>query len=628
MNYFESIRGGAAFVRPDTSPIITAQDRNVIGPAEALTLPAYSRLERNLINYGNTLSANHREALMCILGRFTMLAAGTSSGRFAYDLPCGGGKTQAVVAWCAELYHRKQPYSVMVCQTQVDHLCELKDQLIANGVPADAIGLVHTKGRDAKWPATGDNEEKQILLVTHQKVRHGADIREVNRYYGKPRDLVIWDESLIASDHMSVGQMQVDQALGWLSKRVEYGMASEALQTAVSYLDKAWGQIAAEFDRQRKTGSKAETLHLPELTQAELTRMVEALPTAEPVSAAKTLLTISQFPLRAVTSNQGSGGLIHYQIVVPPELKNVAVLDASWPIRTLQQLDKSLSGDPRFKGSIKSYGDLSINHMIHSSGRAAMTEEFTLPRGNRKVSKEIIHVVKDIPQEEGVLFFTFKKRGSLDIREKLVSDLKAAGVDVDAKLPNGKDRFAFLTWGQETSTSDYQYCTNVIFCGVLHRSDVDLAGAIAGQKDDLTTDLQMGEITNVQRSEIVHSLYQAINRAACRNTKDGLALLTNVWVIHHDAKIRKPLETLMPDLKWKTWEGNYLVGKTRKIETAGRQVADYLDGLDPFTEKVSFRRINDDLNLDVHKSVYHSVREVALTFAPEWKAKGRSMVRV
>ena len=54
--------------------------------------------------FGNVLSEAHREALICIVGRFTMLAAGTTKGRWAYPLVCGGGKTQAVVAWCAELW--------------------------------------------------------------------------------------------------------------------------------------------------------------------------------------------------------------------------------------------------------------------------------------------------------------------------------------------------------------------------------------------------------------------------------------------------------------------------------------------------------------------------------------------
>jgi hypothetical protein len=54
----------------------------------------------------------------------------------------------------------------------------------------------------------------------------------------------------------------------------------------------------------------------------------------------------------------------------------------------------------------------------------------------------------------------------------------------------------------------------VIFAGVLHRADVDLGGAIAGQKDDLTANISQAEIAKVKRSEIAHSLLQAINRGA------------------------------------------------------------------------------------------------------------------
>src|SRR3546814_899642 len=47
-----------------------------------LTDLAFDKLTKKLTGYGNSLSDKHREALYCILGRFTHLATGYKSGRW------------------------------------------------------------------------------------------------------------------------------------------------------------------------------------------------------------------------------------------------------------------------------------------------------------------------------------------------------------------------------------------------------------------------------------------------------------------------------------------------------------------------------------------------------------------
>ncbi len=51
--------------------------------ARDLTVPTFGRLVSNMEGFGNVLSDAHREALMCIVGRFTMLASGRTKGRYA-----------------------------------------------------------------------------------------------------------------------------------------------------------------------------------------------------------------------------------------------------------------------------------------------------------------------------------------------------------------------------------------------------------------------------------------------------------------------------------------------------------------------------------------------------------------
>ena len=57
----------------------------------------------------------------------------------------------------------------------------------------------------------------------------------------------------------------------------------------------------------------------------------------------KQLLEMSQERLRVVyTTHKNGEGLVTYDITVPPELENIAVLDASFPIRLLEQRDTSI----------------------------------------------------------------------------------------------------------------------------------------------------------------------------------------------------------------------------------------------------------------------------------------------
>lgn len=322
--------------------------------------------------------------------------------------------------------------------------------------------------------------------------------------------------------------------------------------------------------------------------------------------------------------------MITYDVVVPRELGDVAVLDASWPIRDLQRLDKSIQEDPAFHGDIKSYETVTINHLDGPSGRRSMTVAFSGSRGTRKVSKEIAQVVKSIPEDEGVLIFTFKpaKGAKLDMAEKLKGDLQAEGIDVEAKLTSGKPRFAWLTWGRETSTSEFQYCKNVIFAGVLHRSDVDLAGAIAGQRDDLTVDIGHAEIEKVKRSEIAHSLLQAINRGAARDTVDGKAKPMNVWLIHYDMKIRGVLNEVMPEVVWVDWQPRHIKAKGHKLEDAVKAITKALASLPASTISIAIRQFKGSIGgLDVPARTWTRALNECLESEAGWELQRRSLVR-
>ena len=185
-----------------------------------------------------------------------------------------------------------------------------------------------------------------------------------------------------------------------------------------------------------------------------------------------------------------------------------------------------------------------------------------------------------------------------------------------------------MTWGQETSTSDYGYCTNVIFAGVLHRADVDLAGAIAGQRDNLTVRIDHAEVEAIKRSEIAHSLLQAINRGSARGTTDGKADPMQVWLIHYDLGIRETLSKAMPGLVWETWAPRHIRAKSHTMQQATQAITKALADLPPETTSVSTSRLKAIIEgLDVPTRTWTRALDKVLESDTGWGRQHRSVIR-
>jgi hypothetical protein len=603
-----------------------------------LTIRAFEKLCANLTSYGNVLSEDHRGALMRMVGCFSFLATGKKTGRWAFPLDTGGGKTSAVIAWIAALHELRLPYSVAVAASKVEALCDLKRALVSNGVPEYIIGLWHgykydpAKRDDAKRgrasgyasePATDDHESKQVLLVTHSRIRGQKWVNVLNSYNGEPRNLVIWDESLLVTDHRAVSKLDLKSELGWLEPRLEDRAPDTPARAAAEYVRECLSILDHELQEQREHGRSPKALVLPQRDGDTVDRYRVALEKFN--GRTKTLrdfLDITHQRVRVVKAAQSGGAYVTYTVTVPDELQRVAVLDASWPIRELEQMDPTIQADPEFDGRVKKYSNVELHFLKTRSGREAVEESFRKARHeDRLIAREVIDVVKAIPEDEPVLIFTFKTHpDSVNIEDRLSRDLEAAGVNMT--------RVTILTWGMETSINEYSHVPNVILAGILQRSDVDLAGAIIGQRQDLLSDVDTVDIAGVRRSEAAHVAYQALSRGSCRVIENGEAKPMRAWLLHHDAKLMDLLSKVMPGATWKRWQAQYVATSRSKITDTADRIVSYLAGLPAEVRDISTRRLKDEAGLhDVPKQTFTlSVRE-AVTRAT-WMLRGRSLVRL
>lgn len=599
-------------------------------PFAVLTQRAFSILKADLERYGNTLSAFHESALMELCGLYSKIILGMKSGRYAYPLATGLGKTQSVVAFCTALHELGIKGSVAVAASKVEALCDLKRKLLEHGIPEQEIGLYHSyrfdpqysgKEETASLPATPEHEERRFMLVTHNRIKGKRGIKHFNEYQGKPRDLLIWDESLFVSKAVSIAERALRGEIADLAINKEN---SQEYTSLFEYLHTCTDLIQQELSKQQG-GKPAELIPMPPLDEKTLVHYRSLVP--DKWGLIKDFLEVSINALRVFQSDEGTG-VISYEVAVPPELKNIVILDASYPIRTLEKLDSSIQMQARFADKVKTYNRVSIKQMIVASGRSSMDEDF---KKDRKTAREVAALIRDtIPENQAVIIFTFKNRGT-NYARIVRQEMDSYGIDSYAQINiNGqpKDRFVFLTWGNETSISDYAYCENVIFAGVLHRSLIDLAGTALSQTDNLLGTIHNKQVREHRTSEIAHSLYQAISRGSCRVVDNGEAMPMNVYLIHKDLSIRPLLNKVMPGVSWHLWEPKFSGANETQATKAALQILEYLGNLDQTIGKVSNRNLKTALGLtEMPSNTFTRATTLAGELGGEWLKDGHNMVR-
>jgi hypothetical protein len=607
-----------------------------------LIMKAFDIVTTNLRNFGNNLGEEHETALMELIGGFGLLAFGVRRGRYAYPLPTGMGKTQSIVAFCAALHQLEyKDVSVAVSAGKVEALAQLKRDLISNGVPPESIGLVHSYKYDhalaanppegyATEPSTDDNDNRPIMLVTHSRIKRGK-LGQFNQYQGRPRNLLIWDESLLVSNSRFISHRKIKKAFGHRQPDMSEGCE------AIKYFQKAIEHINDELERQ-KAGGDPIAITLPTLSDLEMTTMLKEVGSGAVEEPLRAFLEMCQEPLRAAHTNQ-EGGMISYDITIPRELESIAILDASYPIRELEKMDKSIQLGGNYSSNMKRYDHVKLHHLQAPSGRQSMTADFSKgKREERKVSSEVCDLVERLPQDEGVIIFTFKKadhdyngRKAVDFKKLLIDDLSNHGVDTKATVMDEKkivDRFVFLTWGQETSLSQYSYCKHVVFAGVLHRSHLSLASEIVGQVDNLMEKVTSSHIEEVMVSEIAHYLYQAMSRGSCRKIEGNQAHRMDAWLIHGNDSVKSLMVQVMPGMQWLPWKGSHLLSapKQRALMT---KIDDYLANLPTSVNKVSTVELKKATGLqDTPISTFTRALRETLGTSERWYMEGRSVVRM
>jgi hypothetical protein len=580
--------------------------------ASELTKLAHEMVLKTLQKNGNGISPDHAFALRQLVSGFTEQGLGINKGRVAYALPCGAGKTLSIVAWIAAQYHLKLGLSIAVSAQQIDALCCIKFDLIEAGVPENLIGIRHTKGKEATYPDTGD-DDRPIMLGSHARIRGAEEMPAFCRYRGAARDLLIWDESLISADTTVLDLSYTETALMHFAK----GASRPLLQAILTRL-----RTEVEVEKAAQASGKApRILTLLDETESEAALAQIGRPyCATPgernlIEAVQKALRLMAHPVSLLDAGAGDTGigLMRYQIMVDPELENIAVLDASFVVRELCKADPTIrNGTTTAMQEFKSYEDVLVKHSVAPSGRC----QFVGSKADRRQALQVaVDSIRSIPKGEHILLFTYKEDRPADLIALLKEELRAEGIDPEEILPSKKPRFAFSTWGRHTTDNSYRYCEHVVLLGVLRMPRLQLGAAMAGQKNDYSYRMSGKDLLAVEHSELVSNILQAANRGCCRLVDaEGKAVGMTIHLLTKERQLQPLLEKAMPGLQWQTLTVD--TGTEDKPLTrtrhAAQQIVDYVDSLSEQVLKVSLKVIYAHTGITLRKDAKAEAVSMAL----------------
>lgn len=605
--------------------------------------------------YGIQVSSDHELVLRLMLRDFALLTTGLKTGRVAWPLSPGAGKSQSIVAFIIALDWLKllspdngKPYPIMVASSRVSSLCELLDDLQKRGrIPevgtswdsitekgTGSFGLLYSEpNRSATRSVSPNAEDAQFLFTTHARVRRSRDesieprfdIRHLAQWRGVPR-MVFYDESLLATDHWSIPKVSLFAAVKALDEYVvghnDDGNQQLRLDAVRCLQEECLPLLRVELEEQIAQSREPRLVHFPNRDYARYREVLK--PLRRIPEAIFDLLDIAHRPLRVVSDKMGmaEGAFISFQIAIPADLDRVVCLDASYLIRSLCLVDTTMrlgSNHPALNKPMQPCHNIQGHIIQHGGGRNGIERSILT---NRKLLHEVVEIVKALPPEEEVLVCTYKDRSGgenryfrVKIREHFEAAFKDAGIDLK--------RISWMTWGQETASNKFRQIPNVILAGVIHRSEWDLLGAFLGQSRDLRQTLSAQDITDLSISESTHHAYQALYRGSCRKGRP-----MKFWIFYeHPRRMMEQLSRVMPGVQWPRYKNRVLPSTEQKRQGLADAIVGYLNARPSSVSEVSCQKVREDLKLyQCERKTFQRAVNVALRSVP-WERHAKSVRR-
>lgn len=514
---------------------------------------------------GQILTDKHKDAIQKTSAILAYSYYAKTPKRTLIPLFAGGGKTQTVIYHVTEILERKDQKGIWISVNTLAEIREISESLQSKGISAKMIGTRHSK-EDSNITVKSASSYP-VVLSTHERIR-SCEYSYLMEYKQESRQL-IWDEALISTESIHLNfQKLSDEIHRWESKYEFLKMGGKDITP--------YKKTKVYFDSLREKISKAEDKSIVRLPPHPGQLNLE-------LYSSESLESLEESISESVYLDKKSH-MFHWNISVPDKLDNIIILDASGSHRQLQKMDSSIHIYPL--DAIKDYSNVNIHYCKADVGKTKIL--------NPKLNTDYYHEIKNIllnriPQDKKCVCFHVRAK---DDREDPAERLKFILNESD------KERIIFNSWGRckgINSLSDYEYAFHL---GMSFREQNEMKTAISAQKRNYLYETLDRERHVVQLSEHVDLIYQGINRLKCRKTVNGEALKSEMYLFYPNDEILSQLEELMPNIKIKEYEPEFLDRKESGYILA-RKIITYL--LDYGFREVTIDQIKKDLSIKLRK---------------------------
>jgi len=512
--------------------------------ASTLTLLAFADLQK----FFRTGTKGHDPSPLMLDGLFNlqdtlskMVTGECAPEVYVSSLDPGVGKTSAIKAWLRVYLNAREEYGdkgIILC---FDRLEEIKQFLESKPLATEEFGAyVNTtspEGKELNSMGVGADKvsEAPVLFTTKamiiSRAKDGKLFKSLSEFHykGVPREIRIWDESMIIGRPLLVTLGQILKLHGDLE--------IEAPDLAQMILD------LSDILRRCKDRDRIEIPDLGGLEFAQGFRWDGAL-------TRKTAETLSLLSGRPVTVRIEGKGRVALDCVasLPDDFFPCLVTDASARIRETYSLLQHYQGNVTYltpKGSCKSYHPLTINIWDRSSSKQHYQKN-----GMDQTAHEIAKVIQSRPGE-GFLIVTVRGGEKEIIKKRWIKTIKSH------LPPEDHSRLHFLTWGRHTAQNAYADIPNVILTSQLYykTSEYEANGRASANLPTSQGTLTEEQLKNFRKGEVAHHLLQCICRGRVRVAIGDACPPSRCWVIaSKETGIGSMLSEIFPGCTVTEWD--------------------------------------------------------------------------
>jgi hypothetical protein len=548
------------------------------------------------------------------------------------------GKTTSVVSLCKVIADERIDKSLLITCERIEQLGEIKEAMISAGVPVVDIGLIH-RSKDYRSRIKPDELELaaqfRFLLATQQRVKldslRGSYPERLMEFRNRRRDLVLWDESLIASQGHCVGRQEILRSIAiWLvghRAAVAAGQPSEQFRDSYEEMRGFLSQVEGILLAADDAVVQMPALDLPNGRAAQVIRNIVGERTPDDQVRVEQLIQLVEYARRGdirVAKIKGDYALLQFEQTIDPAFNKVVILDASAKIRKLATYDAKLEIQPL--PITKRYSNVEIRWVNAKASRNGFSNGQEAETNFRSYVEHLRTGMRERYDHdwEGTIFCHQDREGQIATElERLVHETGW-----------GVKPIHLLHWGQHRASNRYKEAKWTFLWGVNYLPRSALAAAVVGQTGRLDYRFLDREIDALQESELAESIYPAVSRGNSRTVNDGEAgaqLVELVLPEREMRNVRPLLEMAMPGVKISEVKPAYFQAMLRSnassyIEMADR-IAEFLKNLPEEMVKIAKRKVNEALGLNANRSVYRNAERYLSQLVTAWRSKGRSFVR-